>query len=94
MASNEYFKVVKKKDLKSTLVSPVFKEYKNGAYKNIGIFSKQARGLMTDFIIKTKSKIQKCLKLLMKESTSIRKVKAVRMNGFSSGEEKVASPHK
>ncbi|WP_339923466.1 peroxide stress protein YaaA [uncultured Cyclobacterium sp.] len=54
LASNEYFKVVKKKDLKARLISPVFKEYKNGTYKNIGIFSKQARGLMTDFIIKNK----------------------------------------
>ncbi|GEO23755.1 peroxide stress protein YaaA [Cyclobacterium qasimii] len=62
LASNEYFKVVKKKDLKSTLVSPVFKEYKNGAYKNIGIFSKQARGLMTDFIIKNKVENPEMLK--------------------------------
>jgi len=62
LASNEYFKVVKKKDLESTLVSPVFKEYKNGAYKNIGIFSKQARGLMTDFIIKNKVENPEMLK--------------------------------
>ncbi|GAB3014344.1 peroxide stress protein YaaA [Cyclobacterium sediminis] len=62
LASKEYFKAVKKKALKSQLVSPVFKEYKNGSYKNIGIFSKQARGLMTDFIIKNKVEDPEMLK--------------------------------
>ncbi|MDO6438205.1 peroxide stress protein YaaA [Cyclobacterium sp. 1_MG-2023] len=62
LASKEYFKAVKKKALKSPLVSPVFKEYKNGSYKNIGIFSKQARGLMTDFIIKNKVENPEMLK--------------------------------
>lgn len=62
LASNEYCKAVKKRDLKPELISPVFKEYKNGSYKNIGIFSKQARGLMTDFIIKNKVKDPEILK--------------------------------
>ncbi|AEL26488.1 peroxide stress protein YaaA [Cyclobacterium marinum] len=62
LASKEYFKAVKKKSLKSQLVSPIFKEYKNGSYKNIGIFSKQARGLMTDFIIKNKIEDPEMLK--------------------------------
>ncbi|WP_162342284.1 peroxide stress protein YaaA [Cyclobacterium salsum] len=54
LASKEYFKAVNKKALASRVIHPVFKEYKNGTYKNIGIFSKQARGTMTDFIIKNK----------------------------------------
>ena len=62
LASNEYFKAVKKKKLKSNLISPVFKEYKDGTYKNIGIFSKQARGLMTDFIIRNKVEDPEVLK--------------------------------
>lgn len=62
LASKEYFKAIKKKSLKSQLISPVFKEYKNGSYKNIGIFSKQARGLMTDFIIKNKIEDPELLK--------------------------------
>ncbi|MEX0884516.1 MAG: peroxide stress protein YaaA [Cyclobacteriaceae bacterium] len=52
LASKEYFKAVKKKDLKSEIISPVFKEYKNSKYSVIGIFAKQARGLMTNYIIK------------------------------------------
>jgi cytoplasmic iron level regulating protein YaaA (DUF328/UPF0246 family) len=67
LASKEYFKVVKRKDLKSKLISPVFKEYKNGTYKNIGIFSKQARGLMTDFIIQNKLEDPEMLKTFNEE---------------------------
>ncbi|WP_073097246.1 peroxide stress protein YaaA [Cyclobacterium lianum] len=54
LASKEYFKAVNKKALKSRVIDVIFKEFKDGEYKNIGIFSKQARGLMTDFIIKNK----------------------------------------
>ncbi len=54
LASKEYFKAVAVKALQSTVIHPIFHEYKNGAYKNIGIFSKQARGMMTDFIIRNK----------------------------------------
>ncbi len=54
LASQEYFKAVDQKALKSEIVSPVFQEYKNGKYQVIGIFAKQARGMMTDFIIKNR----------------------------------------
>ncbi len=54
LASKEYFKSVNRKALKTRVIEIVFKEFKNGDYKNIGIFSKQARGMMTDFIIKNK----------------------------------------
>ncbi|AFL84380.1 hypothetical protein Belba_1781 [Belliella baltica DSM 15883] len=54
LASQEYFKAVDQSALKSKVVSPVFQEYKNGKYQIIGIFAKQARGLMTDFIIKNR----------------------------------------
>ncbi len=54
LASNEYFKAINKKELKADIVTPVFKEYKNGKYSIIAIFAKKARGLMTDFIIKNK----------------------------------------
>ncbi|MEX2514259.1 MAG: peroxide stress protein YaaA [Cyclobacteriaceae bacterium] len=52
LASQEYFKSVKKKAIKSDITTPVFKEYKGRKYSVIGIFAKQARGLMTNFIIK------------------------------------------
>jgi cytoplasmic iron level regulating protein YaaA (DUF328/UPF0246 family) len=31
-----------------------FKEYKNGTYQIIGLFAKQARGMMTNFAIKNR----------------------------------------
>lgn len=51
LASNEYFKVIKPKELKVPIITPVFKEYKNGVYKTIAIFAKLARGSMTRYII-------------------------------------------
>ena len=53
LASQEYFKAIDTKFLKSPLVHVDFKEYKNGQYKTIAIFSKLARGLMTRHIVET-----------------------------------------
>lgn len=52
LASNEYFKSVKKAKLNGQLITPVFKDEKNGKYKIIAFFAKKARGMMTDFIIR------------------------------------------
>ena len=51
LASNEYFKVVKTKELKVPVVSPVFKDFKNGKLKVIAFFAKKARGSMVRYII-------------------------------------------
>ena len=51
LASNEYFKAVDSKVLNSDVYSANFKQFKNGTFKTIAIFSKRARGLMTRFII-------------------------------------------
>jgi len=51
LASNEYFKVVKPKLLKVPVITPVFKDYKNGKLKMISFFAKKARGLMVRYII-------------------------------------------
>lgn len=51
LASNEYFKAVKPKQLKARLISPVFKDQKNGQYKIISFYAKKARGLMSRFLI-------------------------------------------
>jgi len=51
LASNEYFKVIKPKELKVPVITPVFKDYKNGAYKTIMTFAKLARGQMVRYII-------------------------------------------
>ena len=51
LASNEYFKVVQPKLLKATVITPVFKEFKNGEYKIVMTFAKLARGLMVRYIV-------------------------------------------
>ena len=52
LASNEYFKAVKVKQLAAELITPVFKDEKNGQYKIISFYAKKARGLMAAYIIK------------------------------------------
>ncbi|MDQ6955024.1 MAG: peroxide stress protein YaaA [Mariprofundaceae bacterium] len=51
LASQEYFKSVRSNMLKGKIITPVFKELKNGQYKVIGIYAKRARGLMSRYII-------------------------------------------
>jgi len=51
LASNEYYKSLEPKKLGAEIVTPQFKEGKNGQYKMISFFAKKARGLMTRFII-------------------------------------------
>lgn len=51
LASNEYFKAIDSKVLKTDIYTANFKQLKNGEYKTIAIFSKKARGMMTRFII-------------------------------------------
>ncbi|MBV2091582.1 MAG: peroxide stress protein YaaA [Candidatus Thiodiazotropha sp. (ex Ctena orbiculata)] len=51
LASNEYFKSIKPKLVKGRIITPQFKERKNGSYRMIGVFAKKARGLMSRYII-------------------------------------------
>ncbi|MGS0694594.1 peroxide stress protein YaaA [Shewanella sp. 0m-4] len=51
LASNEYFKAVKPKKLTANLITPVFKDCKNGQYKVISFFAKKARGMMVRYIL-------------------------------------------
>ncbi|CAM1339948.1 peroxide stress protein YaaA [Tenacibaculum aestuarii] len=51
LASSEYFKALPKKELKVPMITPVFKDFKNGQYKTIMTFAKKARGLMVRYII-------------------------------------------
>ncbi len=51
LASQEYFKAIDQDLLKARVITPVFKEYKNGEYKVIAIYAKRARGKMANFII-------------------------------------------
>jgi cytoplasmic iron level regulating protein YaaA (DUF328/UPF0246 family) len=49
LASNEYFKVVKKKVLNAEIITPRFEDEKNGKYKVISFHAKKARGLMVKY---------------------------------------------
>ncbi len=51
LASNEYFKAVKPKEVQGEIITPAFKELKNGEYKMIGVYAKKARGLLSRYII-------------------------------------------
>ena len=51
LASNEYFKAIDAKVIKTDIFTANFKQLKDGQYKTIAIFSKRARGMMARFII-------------------------------------------
>lgn len=62
LASVEYFKAINMKLFKGKIITPIFKDHKNGEYKIIAFYAKRARGMMTDFIIKNKIKNPETLK--------------------------------
>ncbi|MBE9609081.1 peroxide stress protein YaaA [Chitinilyticum piscinae] len=49
LASEEYFKSVKAKQLACPVITPVFEDWKNGQYKIISFYAKRARGLMVRY---------------------------------------------
>jgi len=55
LASNEYFSAVDIKSLKANVITPEFKDYKDGKLTMISFFAKKARGLMVRYIIDTKA---------------------------------------
>ena len=54
LASEEYFKVINKKQIPIPIVTPIFKDMKNGKSKVISFYAKRARGEMCNYIIKNK----------------------------------------
>lgn len=52
LASNEYFKSVNQDKLKGRIITPIFKEEREGQLKMIALFAKKARGLMSNFAIR------------------------------------------
>jgi len=54
LASNEYFKSVKPKALDGEIITPEFKDWKNGQYKMMGVYAKKARGQLSRFVIQNK----------------------------------------
>jgi len=49
LASNEYYKSVKAKQVSARIITPIFKDEKNGQYKIISFYAKKARGLMVRY---------------------------------------------
>ena len=56
LASVEYYKVVREKQLQGRVISPVFKDFSNGQYKIVSFFAKKARGLMSAWILRNRLK--------------------------------------
>ena len=54
LASQEYFKAVRRKALHARVIECVFEDWKNGQYKVISFFAKRARGLMARHAIKAR----------------------------------------
>lgn len=53
-ASNEYFKAVNEKALSARVITPVFKQVKDGEARMLGMMAKRARGLMARYIIQNR----------------------------------------
>ena len=51
LASNEYSSAIDRKLLKTSMISPVFKDMKNGKLKIISFYAKKARGMMVRYIL-------------------------------------------
>lgn len=49
LASNEYFNAIQPKAIQGRIITPVFKDWKNGQYKIISFYAKKARGLMARY---------------------------------------------
>jgi cytoplasmic iron level regulating protein YaaA (DUF328/UPF0246 family) len=62
LASNEYFSAVDTKALKVPVITPEFKDYKEGKLKMISFFAKKARGMMVRYIIDTNAETIEDLK--------------------------------
>lgn len=52
LASHEYFDAIQPDEIKAEIITPVFKEERNGKYSFMSFFGKKARGLMADFIVR------------------------------------------
>jgi cytoplasmic iron level regulating protein YaaA (DUF328/UPF0246 family) len=70
LASQEYFKSVDRKALKSRVVECVFEEHKPSGYKVVSFFAKRARGLMARYAIE-------------KRITTVKKLESFHAEGYA-----------
>jgi hypothetical protein len=54
LASHEYFQSIHMEKLEARIITPVFKDEKNGIYKIISFYAKKARGMMSRYIIRNR----------------------------------------
>ncbi len=62
LASKEYFTAIDVRKLKVPVITPDFKDYKNGKLQMISFFAKKARGMMVRYIIDTDAQTLEDLK--------------------------------
>jgi len=51
LASNEYFSAIDSKVLRTAVITPQFKDFKNGTLKMISFYAKKARGMMVRYLL-------------------------------------------
>ena len=56
LASQEYWGAIQADAIDARIVTPNFKDWKNGKYKFISFHAKKARGMMSSYLIKTRVK--------------------------------------
>ena len=62
LASQEYFGVLQAEQLDARVIEVQFKDFKNGAYKFMSFYGKQARGLMASYIVQERVSTLKALR--------------------------------
>lgn len=62
LASSEYFSVIDQDKIELPIVTPVFRDEKDGVYKIISFYAKRARGMMADYIVRSNASSPKDLK--------------------------------
>jgi len=70
LSSNEYFKVIRPKEINNRIIHCHFKDFKNGEYKMLMTYAKNARGAMARYIVKN-------------QIESIEGLKGFDLNGYS-----------
>jgi cytoplasmic iron level regulating protein YaaA (DUF328/UPF0246 family) len=62
LASNEYFDAIDRSGIDARIITPTFKDLKNGRYKFLSFYAKKARGLMARYIIDNRVSSLKALR--------------------------------
>jgi cytoplasmic iron level regulating protein YaaA (DUF328/UPF0246 family) len=62
LASNEYFDAVDASRVDARIVTPTFKDLKNGRYRFMSFFAKRARGMMASYLVKNRVSTLKALR--------------------------------